>query len=148
MSTPQSKARAVAICYAMLGAMYLGIVAVLINSIWAGSFRRLWEDSRYFVGTISLMLALFAIHAAMSAISARYANRGPRLRVCILAVAITLFVTACIRTILSLLAWLRGPWTEFVSPLIVPVHGALAFSYGYCAWVLWRIHASTNQSSH
>jgi len=92
--------------------MYLGIVAVLISSIWAGSFRRLWRDSRYFVGTLSLMLALFAIHVAMSAISVRYATRGPRLRVCILAVAIVLFVAACIRTFSSLLAWLRGPWTD------------------------------------
>jgi hypothetical protein len=125
--------------------MYLGIVAVLVNSIWAGSLRRLWADARYFASTISLMLALFAIHAAMSGLSVRYVGRTPRLRVCTLAIAAVLFLAACARAISLLIVWLRGPWTEFVSQLVVPATAGLAFGYGFCAWTLWRIHTSTSR---
>jgi hypothetical protein len=140
------KSRIVAICYAILGAMYLGIVAVLVNLIWAGSLSRLWADGRYFGGTVGLMLTLFAIHAAMSAFSVRYAARATRLRVCILAIAIVLFLASCVRTLSSLVIWLKGSWTEFTPQLIVPANAALAFSYGFCAWTLWRLHTRNSQS--
>ncbi len=72
MSTPISMSRSIALSYAILAAMYLGIIAILANSLCVGSLRRLWQDAHEFSSTLVLLFALFAIHAAMSVLSLRY----------------------------------------------------------------------------
>jgi hypothetical protein len=145
MSTPIAKARIVALCYAILAAMYLTVVAVLVNSIWLGSLSRLWLDAQNLSSTLIVLFGLFSVHASMSLLSLTYTRRGPRWRLTILAAAICLFISACYRAVSMAVVWFRGPWEQPVPQLIVPANALLVFGYGACAWILWQIHATSNK---
>jgi hypothetical protein len=145
MSTPASVSRSIALTYAILAAMYLAIIAVLGNSLWVDSLRRLWQDAREFSNTLVLLLALFAIHAAMSVLSLRFTRLGSGWRLITLGASACLLAVACFRAAALLIAWFRGRWEQAMPLYIIPASIVLVVGYAVCTWYLSRIHATANQ---
>ena len=144
MSTLRSRSWSVSICYALLAVLYVGILGLLANGFWAGSLRQLRIDTRQMPqlsGLVGVFLVLIVIHALMSVLTFRYYNRPRGWRLVILGVATLLFAVACYRAYSTLVEHLDA---HIVPPLFIPADVALAFSYGFCAWILWRIHVNIN----
>ena len=143
MPTP-STSRAVSLSYGILAVMYLAILAVLANALWSGSLRRLWADLMYEPGSLYWPVGLFAIHATMSALCFDFRNRLFRGRIAIVCVAVLLSAAALYLALLGLIHWVRGQWEYVVSDLMIPAQFGIAVAYGWCAWSLWRIHATAD----
>jgi hypothetical protein len=144
MRTLRSKSRSISVCYALLATLYIGILGLLANAFWVGSLRQLWIDARaisQLSNLLTVLLMLVAVHVMLTVLTFRYYNRPRSWRLMILGVAVLLFAAACYRAYLTLVGHVEA---HVMPQFLIPPDIALAFSYGICAWSLWRIHTTTN----
>lgn len=141
MTTLSSKAHAVAVCYGILAAMYLGIFAIVVDANWSGSVGQLWIDLEQQSHVVLPLLALLVLHTVLSGATLQYSRHSPRARLAILGIAVLLFGLAVYRVVYA-----ETDWRVLLSQPSLAATSLLAFGYGICVWILWRIHATANNA--
>jgi hypothetical protein len=136
LSTPASRARTVAISYAILSALYLAIIGLLASALWLDSWQRLWNDMS---GRLLLALGGAAAVNALMAALAFWFTKLPRA-----GRALTLLISLILTGLAAndlFAAIMHRHQTEVPMPpwTLVTARSLLALGYALCAVSLWRI---------
>jgi hypothetical protein len=136
----------VALVYVVLGLGYVGMLMILLNTIWAGSLMRLWQDAWSFAPSIQLFLAAMLINFVAAVMIHRYERQGRTIRFLGVLVAVGIFVVSAIGAIQVFELWQKGLLTDVVPPETVWVRSIGALIYGWLAAEVVRLaRASTNR---
>jgi hypothetical protein len=139
VSTPLSRARTVALTYALLSAMYVAMICLLASSIWTGSWLRLRYDlfeAPYGVG--GSVVAVAAANALMAVLMFWYLTLSRSLRVLTLMLSVAFSVMALASAASAVLH--RYAIDAPVSiPLLLTAKGLLALGYCLCTYSIYRL---------
>jgi hypothetical protein len=128
----------VAVSYLILGVGYVGMMLVLLNSIWAGSLARFWQDIPNFLPSLRILALPMAINFALAGLIYNYERRGLIPRALGVIVAVGLFIVSSIGAVQIFTLWQRGALPEpFAEAVWTRPIGAVA--YGWLAFAVIRL---------
>jgi hypothetical protein len=134
----------VALAYVILGLGYVGMLAVLLNALWAGSLTRLWQDISAFPSSVLPLAVGLLVNFVAAAIIYRYERHSRNVRWLGMLVAVALFVVSSIGAIQVFRLWQRGPLPEGVPPEAVWVRPIGALIYGWLGFEVMRLLRASN----
>src|SRR5690348_13238206 len=130
MAAPLRRVRTVALSYAILGTMYIVIIAMLGVALWTGSWLRLWHDLADTPhSALTGVGALAAVNASMAGLAFWYLSLSRLFRVITLAASLILSVLAVAGAI-SVLVQRHAVVAPVSIPTLIVAKSLVAL--GYC----------------
>jgi hypothetical protein len=134
----------VALAYAILGLGYVVMLVILLDTIWAGSLMRLWQDVRDFRSSVLLLAVPMLTIFVTAALLYRYECRGRSVRLLAVALAAGLFVVSSIGAIQVFRLWQRGLLPDVAPSGMVWMRAIGALIYGWLAFEVLRLWRASN----
>jgi len=145
LSNIGSQLRAVALSYALLGALFFFFAASLVAFTWSGSWSQLWHDlGNYSANSVGLFVGIALGHWVLAGLSLRYLTLGPRWRNVTLGASILLALWNIGGAVRLAIVGAAQALSFMDAPTVLGAKWLLALAYSICFYSLWKHRGASN----
>jgi hypothetical protein len=141
MASAKTELRAVALSYALLGFLFVGLWATLFRFTWPGSWHPFWHALDFSI--VAIFAAISGILFLLAALSMRYFALGRNWQFITFGASLLLALWSVAAALWQTLRPLEGPFVPMWS--LICAKWLLAFALLGCSYFLWKHRASNNR---